>query len=201
MRKLQVVVCFHSRHLMICKHGLFTTNRWASVHEICLTQQCLQIVWHLLWKQTTPHSLHNNNLMFHGNLWPSSFDQPSILFVRWQEANKSHVGLEWDKTAKIGPVCYVKISREVSPTRVAVLSAFVANGWRWVEITCGNLLDQVPIKNNQHGHRQQRALLSDSDKMREDVLNSKKRQWYDRYKTVLWQLKDCFNFRFFFHLK
>ena len=27
-----------------------------------------------------------------------------------------------------GPVCYVKISQEVSPTQVAVLSAFVANG-------------------------------------------------------------------------
>ena len=27
-----------------------------------------------------------------------------------------------------GPVCYVKISGEVSPTQVAVLSAFVANG-------------------------------------------------------------------------
>ena len=29
LRKLWVVVCFHSRSLMICKHGLFTSNRWA----------------------------------------------------------------------------------------------------------------------------------------------------------------------------
>ena len=29
LRMLRVVVCFHSRHLMICKHGLFTANRWA----------------------------------------------------------------------------------------------------------------------------------------------------------------------------
>ena len=29
LRKLWVVVCFHSRRLMICKHGLFTANRWA----------------------------------------------------------------------------------------------------------------------------------------------------------------------------
>ena len=49
-----------------------------NAHEICLTQECLQIVRRLLWKQTTTHSLSNNNPMFHGNLWPSSFDQPSI---------------------------------------------------------------------------------------------------------------------------
>ena len=58
-----------------------------------------------------------------------------------------------------GPVCFVKISQEDSPTRVAMLSAFVANGRIWVEITCWNLLDRVPTKNNQHGQRQQRALL------------------------------------------
>ena len=27
LRKLRVVVCFHRRRLMICKHGLFTANR------------------------------------------------------------------------------------------------------------------------------------------------------------------------------
>ena len=48
-----------------------------NTHEICLTQECLQIVRHLLWKQTTSHSLRNNNPMFDGNLWPNSFDQPS----------------------------------------------------------------------------------------------------------------------------
>ena len=31
LRKLWVFVCLHSRCLMICKHGLFTTNRW----DIC----------------------------------------------------------------------------------------------------------------------------------------------------------------------
>ena len=39
-----------------------------NAHEICLTQECLQIVRHLLWKQTTTHSLRNNNPMFDGNL-------------------------------------------------------------------------------------------------------------------------------------
>ena len=39
-----------------------------NAHEICLTQECLQIVRCLLWKQTTTHSLRNNNPMFHGNL-------------------------------------------------------------------------------------------------------------------------------------
>ena len=29
LRKLWVDVCFHSRRLMICKHGLFTANGWA----------------------------------------------------------------------------------------------------------------------------------------------------------------------------
>ena len=46
-------------------------------HEICLTQECLQIVRRLLWKRTTTHSLCNNNPMFDGNLWPNSFEQPS----------------------------------------------------------------------------------------------------------------------------
>ena len=58
-----------------------------------------------------------------------------------------------------GPVCFVKISQEDSPTQVAVLSAFLANGRRWVEITCGNLHNRVPTKNNQHEQRQHRALL------------------------------------------
>ena len=50
-----------------------------NAHEICLTQECLQIVRCLLWKQTTTHSLRNNNPMFDGNLWPNSFEQPSRL--------------------------------------------------------------------------------------------------------------------------
>ena len=39
-----------------------------NAHEICLTQECLPIVRRLLWKQTTTHSLRNNNPMFDGNL-------------------------------------------------------------------------------------------------------------------------------------
>ena len=35
-----------------------------NAHEICLTQECLQIVRRLLWKQTTTHSIRNNNPMF-----------------------------------------------------------------------------------------------------------------------------------------
>ena len=35
-----------------------------NAHEICLTQECLQIVRRLLWKQTTTHSIRNNNAMF-----------------------------------------------------------------------------------------------------------------------------------------
>ena len=49
-----------------------------NAHEICLTQECLQIVRRLLWKQTTTHNLRNNNPMFDGNLWPNSFEQPCI---------------------------------------------------------------------------------------------------------------------------
>ena len=46
-----------------------------NAHEICLTQECL--VRRLLWKQTTTHSLHNNNPIFDGNLCPLLIDQPS----------------------------------------------------------------------------------------------------------------------------
>ena len=35
-----------------------------NAHKIFLTQQCLQIVRRLLWKQTTTHSIRNNNPMF-----------------------------------------------------------------------------------------------------------------------------------------
>ena len=35
-----------------------------NAHEICLTQECLQIERRLLWKQTTTHSIRNNNPMF-----------------------------------------------------------------------------------------------------------------------------------------
>ena len=52
-----------------------------NAHEICLTQECLQIVRRLLWKQTTTDSLRNNNAMFHGNLWPSSFEELSTWMV------------------------------------------------------------------------------------------------------------------------
>ena len=45
--------------------------------RLVVNKPCLQIIRHLLWKQTTTHSLRNNNPMFDGNLWPNSFDQPS----------------------------------------------------------------------------------------------------------------------------
>ena len=77
LRMLWVAVCFHRRCLTICKHGLFTANREQYTHEICLTQECLQIARHLIWKQTTTHSLRNNNPMFDSNLWPNSFEHPS----------------------------------------------------------------------------------------------------------------------------
>ena len=35
-----------------------------NAHEKCLTQECLQIVRRLFWKQTTTHSIRNNNPMF-----------------------------------------------------------------------------------------------------------------------------------------
>ena len=35
-----------------------------NAHEKCLIQECLQIVRYLLWKQTTTHSIRNNNPMF-----------------------------------------------------------------------------------------------------------------------------------------
>ena len=53
-----------------------------NAHEICLTQECLQIVRRLLWKQTTTHSLRNNNPMFDGNLWPNSFEEPSTIWSK-----------------------------------------------------------------------------------------------------------------------
>ena len=58
---------------MVCLPLIVVQN----AHEICLTQECLQIVRRLLWKQTTTHSFRNKNPMFHGNLWPNSFEQPS----------------------------------------------------------------------------------------------------------------------------
>ena len=65
---------------MVCLPLIVVQN----AHEICLTQECLQIVRRLLWKQTTTHSLRNNNPMFDDNLWPNSFDQPSIsINVPW----------------------------------------------------------------------------------------------------------------------
>ena len=58
---------------MVCLPLIIERN----AHEICMTQECLQIARRLLWKQTTTHSIRNNNPMFHGNLWPSSFEEPS----------------------------------------------------------------------------------------------------------------------------
>ena len=50
-----------------------------NAHEICLTQECLQIVRRLLWSQTTTLSLRNINPMFEGsNLCVNFFGSPSI---------------------------------------------------------------------------------------------------------------------------
>ena len=107
LRKLWVVVCFHSRRLTICKHSCVRHISWAfcsaisgkqtmftkwfvnmvclpliaerNAHEICLTQECLQIVRHLFWKQTTTHSIRNNNPMFDGNLLLSLYVRLSMI--------------------------------------------------------------------------------------------------------------------------
>ena len=51
-----------------------------NTYEICLTQECLQIVRHLLWSQTTTLSLRNINPMFQGsNLCVNFFGSPSNL--------------------------------------------------------------------------------------------------------------------------
>ena len=42
-------------------HGRFT-------QRLAVNKPCLQIIRRLLWKQTTTHSLRNNNPMFDGNL-------------------------------------------------------------------------------------------------------------------------------------
>ena len=45
---------------MICLPLIAEQN----AHETCLIQECLQNVRRLLWKQTTTHSIRNNNPMF-----------------------------------------------------------------------------------------------------------------------------------------
>ena len=62
-----------------------------NAHEICLTQECLQIVRRLLWKQTTTHSIRNKNAMFEQQplsqfKGPSQYYSPSV----WP-----HVALNW----------------------------------------------------------------------------------------------------------
>ena len=53
-----------------------------NAHKIFLTQQCLQIVRRLLWKQTTTHSIRNNNPMFDR--------QPPTKFFWGDEVHTSH---------------------------------------------------------------------------------------------------------------
>ena len=55
--------------------GIFH-GRFAQQFEV--NKPWLQIIRCLLWKQTTTHSLRNNNPMFDGNLCPILIDQPSI---------------------------------------------------------------------------------------------------------------------------
>ena len=49
----------------ICVSGIFHGH---FAQRLAVNKPCLQIVRRLLWKQTTTHSLRNNNPMFHGNL-------------------------------------------------------------------------------------------------------------------------------------
>ena len=93
---LWVVVCFHSRRLTICKHSCVRHISWAFpsaisgkqtmftnlfvnilvsgifhgrfAQRLAVNKPCLQIIRCLLWKQTTTHSIRNNNPMFDGNL-------------------------------------------------------------------------------------------------------------------------------------
>ena len=64
LRMLWVVVCFHSRRLTICKHYCVSIFHGRFAQRLAVNKPCLQIVRHLLWKQTTTHSIRNNNAMF-----------------------------------------------------------------------------------------------------------------------------------------
>ena len=77
LRMQWVVVYFHSRRLTICKHSCVRHISWTFCSAISGKQTMFTNHKVLLWKQTTTHSLRNNNPMFDGNLWPNSFDQPS----------------------------------------------------------------------------------------------------------------------------
>ena len=54
--------------------GIFN-GRFAQ--RLAVNKPCFKIIRCLLWKQTTTHSLRNNNPMFDGNLCPLLIDQPS----------------------------------------------------------------------------------------------------------------------------
>ena len=52
-------------------HGCFA-------QQLAVNKPCLQIVRHLLWKQTKTHSIRNKNSMFDGNLFLNSYGRLSI---------------------------------------------------------------------------------------------------------------------------
>ena len=64
LRMLWVVVCFQSRCLTICKHGLFTANRWAKCPWNMPYTRMFTNCKESAWKQTTNHSIRNKNPIF-----------------------------------------------------------------------------------------------------------------------------------------
>merc|ERR1712020_817943 len=55
-------------------HGCFA-------QRLAVNKPCLQIIRRLLWKQTTTHSIRNNNPMFDGNLLLNFYDRLSTLLA------------------------------------------------------------------------------------------------------------------------
>ena len=89
-------------------HGRFA-------QRLAVNKPCFQIIRCLLWKQTTTHSLRNNNAMFHGNLWPSSFDQPSRSTNRLIENWSKNLPDLWEPRVGLHPVCYGQTGQPVVP--------------------------------------------------------------------------------------
>ena len=72
--------------------------------QLAVNKPCLQIVRHLLWKQTTTHSIRNNNPMFDGNLLLNSKWGEHYLFTRVE-----HLGgrSTWSPLMRKMPKLYV----------------------------------------------------------------------------------------------
>ena len=92
---LWVVVWFTNRRLTICKHSCVRHISWAFPSAIS-GKQCLQIIIRLLWKQTTTHSIRNNNSMFDRQpptqfFWATKYIQEaiSIICFLWGQSSNS----------------------------------------------------------------------------------------------------------------